>query len=154
MKKLGMFVALCVLSVSIVACGSITVSQSPPVDISNHESFLLSNDFTYSSSFTKKCESPCQAYFNEQYNMRVELYNNGDLTIAFGQIDDSRTEAQGALMLRLVGEFFGPDAPSWVADNFEKSINNEQTADINGYRLFMQVASPQLVFTIIATPLD
>lgn len=154
MKKIGLFVVLCVISVSMMACGSSAVSQATPVDISNHESFLLSNGFTFSSSFTKKCQSPCQAYFNEPYNMRVELYNNGDITIAFGQIDDSRTEAQGALMLSLVGEFFGQNASSWVIDNFEKSINKEQTTDTNGYRLFMQVASPQLVFTIIATPLD
>lgn len=153
MKKFGMFVVLCILGMSILACGSATTPQPTPIGLPNHEPFLLSNDFTYSSSFTKKCQGPCQAYFNEQYNMRVELYNNGDLSIAFGQIDDSLTEAQGTLMLKLVDELFGSDAPSWVADNFEKSINNEQTADINGYRLFMQVASPQLVFTLMATPL-
>lgn len=154
MNKLGMFVVLCVFGVSILACGSGTVPQATPVDISNHESFLLSNGFTFSSSFTKKCESPCQAYSNEPYNMRVELYNNGDITIAFGQIDDSRTEAQGTLMLGVVEEFFGQEAASWVINNAEKSVNSELTTDVNGYRLFMQIISPELVFTIIATPLD
>jgi hypothetical protein len=153
MKKIGMLVALCTLGLSIMACGSAAVPQPTPIDLPNHEPFLLTNDFAYSPSLTKKCLGPCQAYINEQYKMRVELYNNGDLSIAFGEIGESLTEAQGRLLLSVVDELFGPEASSWVVDNFEKSINNEQTADINDYRLFMQVASPQLVFTLMATPL-
>jgi hypothetical protein len=153
MKKFGAFVALCILGMSILACGSATASQPTPINLPTHEPFLLSNDFTYSSSFTNKCKGPCRAYFNEQYNMRVELYNNGDLTIAFGEIDESLTEAQGTLLISLVHEFFGPDASSWVVDNIKKSIDNEQTADINGYRLFMQIVSQPLVFGLMATPL-
>ena len=153
MKKIGMFIALCVLGMSILACGLATASPPTPIDMPDHETFLLSNDFTYSSSDSKKCQGSCRAYFNEQYKMKVELYNNGDISIAFGEIDESRTEAQGTLMLSIVDEFFGPDASSWVVDNIEKSIDNEQTVDINGYRLFMQIASRQLVFMLMATPL-
>lgn len=154
MKRFETFVALCIVGLSILACGSTTSSQSSPVDLTKHEPFLLSKEFTYSSSYTQKCQGPCQAYFNDKYDMRVELYNNGDLTIAFGEIDQSRTEAQGTLLLSLVDEFFGSEASSWVVSNINKSVDNEQTGDINGYRLFMQIASQGLVFTLIATPID
>ncbi len=153
MKPFGMLSALCMLGLSILGCSPAIPSQPTPIDLPNHEPFLLSNDFAYSSTFTGKCKGPCKAYLNEQSNMRVELYTNGDLTIAFGQIDDAHTEAQGTLLLKLVSEFFGPEASSWVANNIQKSINNEQTTDMNGYRLFMRIASQPLVFGLIATPL-
>jgi hypothetical protein len=169
MKKFEMFVALCILSMSILACGLETASQPTPVaqnvpstntpliDRPNHEAILLANNFTYSPSKTMKyCSGTCQVYFNEQYNMIVNLDDNGDIAIAFGALSetfDPINQAQGTLMSRLVDEFFGRDALSWVAENLLKSVNHELTADINGYRLFMQVNYDSAVFTLMATPL-
>ena len=161
-----MLVSLFVLCMSIFACGLETPSQltpvtqnvvptnMPSVDLPNHEAFLLANGFTYSPSFTSKCLGPCQAYLNEIYFMRVEIYDNGDITIAYSETYESLDQAQAELVSRLVDTFFGPEVLSWIVDNLIKSINNEQTADINGYRFFIRaVSQPKVIVTIIATPL-
>jgi hypothetical protein len=166
MKKFGMFVSLFVLGISILACGWETASQVTPVaqnvaptnmplvDLPNHEAFLLANGFTYSPSFTSKCLGPCQAYFNEKYIMRVELYDNGDITIVYSETYEFLDQAQAELASRLVDSFFGPEVLSWVVDNLIKSFTNEQTADINGYRFFIRaVSQPKVIVMIIATPL-
>jgi len=85
--------------------------------------------------------------------MRVELYDNRDITIMFSEIEEALTESQGTLMLNLVDEFYGRTATVWVIENINKSIDHEQTTDTNGYRLFMRVSSRPIFFSIIATPL-
>jgi len=133
---------------------NVAPTNMPSVDLPNHKAFLLANGFTYSLSFTSKCLGPCQAYINEKYYMRVELYDNDDITIAYSETYESLDQAQAELASRLVDAFFGPEVLSWVVDNLIKSFNNEQTADINGYRFFIRsVSQPKVIVMIIATPL-
>jgi len=98
------------------------------------ESILTANGYAPDTSGSSPCNNKCDIFFNSNISSLAGVYPNGHTIFVFFAHSDGTVTKQMGVMFQKI---YGPEMADWSTSHETETLNQPQSATINGYSIEM-----------------